>query len=283
MIAKIVVWAPDRHSAIRLAKRVLAQTTILGVVTNQEFLGRCLAHPRFLDKNYTTGFIETYSRELFAEVGEDNERTAIQTSMFLKYCADTERRNSRNGAFRSISSNFRVQTMDRANTKADHITIGSKSYMVQYLPQRGTTDTVQVWEVQPLQVDEKAKGRFLNKAGGMLVHRYYAAMTPPGKVNTMEVSIVHSSLRRQGKLLEEWIEGDVTFQIDGVVKTVFLATEGDWHARDDTSQIVWIHVPDLCAGVKSTRRNLLTFAGRLDERTAGSAAELGIPRGEVVN
>jgi acetyl/propionyl-CoA carboxylase alpha subunit len=276
MIAKIIVWAPDRGAAIRLARRVLASTTVLGLGTNQEFLGRCLAHPGFLDKNYTTGFIEQYRDDLFVTMNEDNERVAVQTSLFLKFCADAERRVSR-GAFKSISSKFRVQTMDRASIKADHITVGGKGYIVQYISRReDITEKIQVWQTRERNPDDKTKGRFLNKAGGALVHRYYTAMTPPAKVCTMDVSIVHAALRRRGKVLNEWIEGDITFQMDGVVKTVFVATEGDWHGRDDAAQTVWIHAPELCAGIKSTRRNLLTFAGRLDERTAGSAAELGM-------
>ena len=274
MIAKIVVWAIDRPSAIRLAKRVLANTTILGLGTNQEFLGRCLAHPGFLDKNYTTGFIERYREDLFREVGGENERIAVLTSGFLKYIADSERQV--NGAFRSISSKFRVQTMDRSSVKAEHITVGGKGYMVQYLPRRGeVTDTVQVWEIPEQKLDDKQKAKFLNKAGGALVHRYYNAMTIPANPRTMEISIVHANLRRQGKIPDQWIEANVTVQLDGAIKTVFVATEGDWHSRDDSPQTVWIHVPELCAGIKSVRRSSLTFAGRLDERTTGSAAELG--------
>lgn len=282
MIAKIVVWAPDRSSAIRLAKRVLAGTTVLGLGTNQEFLGRCLSHPGFLDKNYTTGFIEQYSEDLFRQSLEGDEKIAVQSSMVLKYCADMERKVSRNGsAFKSISSHFRVQTMDRANVKADHITVGHNSYIVQYLPSRssGGVERVQVWRTpSEHKLDEATKKRFLNKSGGTLVHRYYEAMTPPtdGQHKTMEIGIVNVNMRRRGKGWDEWIEGDVTFQIDGTIKTIFIATEGDWRSRDDTPQVVWIHVPELCAGVKTTRRNLLTFAGRLDERSAGSAAELGI-------
>jgi len=278
MIAKIVVWAEDRGAAIRLAKRVLASTTVLGLTTNQEFLGKCLGHPGFLDKNYTTGFIEMYKDDLFDKQGNvQNERLAVETSMFLKYCADLERRNSRNAPFKSISSKFRVQSMDRANVKADHITIGAKSYIVQYLPSREeTADVVQVWEIQEPKLEDKAKSKFLNKSGGVLVHRYYSAISQPAKVTTMEVAIVSATLRKQGRLLDEWTEGDITFQVDGVLKTVYLAREGDWRSRDDSVNVVWIHRPDLCAGIKATRRNLLTFAGRLDERSSGSAAELGI-------
>jgi len=280
MIAKIVVWAPDRSGAIRLAKRVLAGTTVLGLTTNQEFLGRCLAHPGFLDKNYTTGFIDLYSKDLFRPSLEGDERIVAQTSMVLKYCADMERKVSKNGSvFKSISSHFRVQTMDRATVKADHITIGSNSYMVQYLPSRSSSgvETVQVWRIpSEHKLDDTTRKRFLNKSGGTLVHRYYEAMTPPTEgLKTMEVAIVNVNMRRRGTGWDEWIEGDITFQLDGTIKTIFIATEGDWRSRDDTPQILWIHVPELCAGIKSTRRNLLTFAGRLDERTAGSAAELG--------
>ena len=75
--------------------------------------------------------------------------------------------------------------------------------------------------------------------------------------------------------MEEWIEGEMTFQIDRSVKKVFVATEGDWHAHDDSAQVLWIHSPEMCKGIKATRRSPLTFAGKLDERTTGSAAELG--------
>ena len=281
MIAKIVVWAPDRLAAIRLAKRVLAGTTVLGLGTNQEFLGRCLSHKGFLDKNYTTGFIDKYSKDLFHQSLEEDEKIAVQSSMVLKYCADMERKVSRNGsAFKSISSHFRVQTMDRASVKADHITVGSNSYIVQYLPSRSpfNAETVQVWRIpSDHSLDEGTKSRFLNKSGGILVHRYYHAMTPPTEgIKTLEVGIVSANMRRRGKGWDEWMEGDVSFQLDGTIKTIFIATEGDWRSRDDAPQILWIHVPELWAGVKSTRRNLLTFAGRLDERTTGSAAELGI-------
>jgi|SRR5579862_574468 len=274
MIAKIVVWGLDRASAIRLAKRVLAATTILGLGTNQEFLGRCLAHPGFQDKNYTTGFIEQYRQELFRSVESESERIAVLTSGFLKYIAEEDRR--RNGAFRSISSKFRVQSMDRSSVKAEQITVGGKGYIVQYLPRRGeAADTVQVWEISEQKLEEKQKDKFLNKAGGVLVHRYYTALTHPANPRTMDISIIHASLRPQGRLPDQWIEGDVTVQLDGTVKTIFVATEGDWRARDDSAQTVWIHAPELCAGIKSIRRSLLTFAGRLDERTTGSAAELG--------
>lgn len=277
MIAKIVVWAPDRPAAIRLAKRVLAHTTILGLGTNQEFLGRCLAHAGFQDKNYTTGFIEMYKADLFpARDGGSEEQIAVLTSVWLKFVGEGERRVR--GAFRSVSSKFRVQRMDRASVKIDHVTVGGKGYSVQYVPQRGeSTDTVHVWEIPEEKMDDTIKGKFLNKGGGVLVHRYYTAITPPAKLlHKMEVSIIHAELRRQGKINDQWIEGDVTFQIDGRVKTVFMATEGDWHTRDDTSQVVWIHAPELCAGIKAVKRSLLTFAGRLDERVTGSAAELGI-------
>jgi len=116
----------------------------------------------------------------------------------------------------------------------------------------------------------------LNKTGGILVHRYYSAMTPPPNPRAMEVSIVNATIRRRGKAWDGWVEADIQFQLDGVIKTIYVATEGDWHARDDAPQIVWLHVPDLCAGVKAAKRSLLTFAGRLDERATGSAGELGM-------
>jgi len=276
MIAKIIVWSPDRPSAIRLAKRVLASTTVLGLGTNQEFLGRCLSHPGFLDKNYTTGFIEMYREDLFPDRGiEGDLLVAMQSSLVFKYCAEKER--ERRGAFRSIGSKFRVQSMDKASVKTDHVTVNGRGYMVSYLPRRGeTSDTVSVWQIEEHKDDDKTKAKFLNKNGGVLVHRYYSAMTPSSNCRTMEISIVHADLRKRGRsVMEEWIEGEMTFQIDRSVKKVFVATEGDWHAHDDSAQVLWIHSPEMCKGIKATRRSPLTFGGKLDERTTGSAAELG--------
>ena len=59
MIAKIIAWGQDRDEARRRLAAAVADTIILGVVTNKEFLGRILDAPLFADGQATTAFIET--------------------------------------------------------------------------------------------------------------------------------------------------------------------------------------------------------------------------------
>ena len=47
MLAKLIVWAPDRAQAIRRMQRALDELAILGVATNQGFHRRLLADPAF--------------------------------------------------------------------------------------------------------------------------------------------------------------------------------------------------------------------------------------------
>jgi 3-methylcrotonyl-CoA carboxylase alpha subunit len=58
MIAKIIAWGEDRAAAVGRLRRALAETAVLGVGTNLEFLARVAAHPEFTSGAVDTGFIE---------------------------------------------------------------------------------------------------------------------------------------------------------------------------------------------------------------------------------
>jgi 3-methylcrotonyl-CoA carboxylase alpha subunit len=58
MIAKIIAWGEDRAAAVGRLRRALAETAVLGVGTNLEFLARVAAHPEFESGVVDTGFIE---------------------------------------------------------------------------------------------------------------------------------------------------------------------------------------------------------------------------------
>jgi len=66
MIAKIVVWGPDRDAARTRLGRALAETGVLGVATNLGFLARVVAAPDFAAAKLDTGFIERHRAELLA-------------------------------------------------------------------------------------------------------------------------------------------------------------------------------------------------------------------------
>lgn len=59
LLAKVVVWAPDRPAAIARMRRALAETRIrgLGVATTAEFLHDILDHPRFRAAEHDTALI----------------------------------------------------------------------------------------------------------------------------------------------------------------------------------------------------------------------------------
>ncbi|MFE6921417.1 acetyl/propionyl/methylcrotonyl-CoA carboxylase subunit alpha [Nocardia sp. NPDC057663] len=63
LLAKVVVWAPDRPAAIARMRRALAETTITGtgVATTTDFLHDILDHPRFRAATHDTALIGTFT------------------------------------------------------------------------------------------------------------------------------------------------------------------------------------------------------------------------------
>jgi len=60
MLAKLIVSAQDRPSAVRRLRRALADYEILGPFSNLPLLGRIAAHPAFERGETTTGFLEEH-------------------------------------------------------------------------------------------------------------------------------------------------------------------------------------------------------------------------------
>jgi acetyl/propionyl-CoA carboxylase alpha subunit len=58
MLAKLVVHAPERESAIRRMKRACEDFVLLGVTTNLGFLADVMGHPAYHSAETTTDFIE---------------------------------------------------------------------------------------------------------------------------------------------------------------------------------------------------------------------------------
>ncbi len=64
LLVKVTAWAPTPEETIRRMHRALWEFRIRGVVTNLRFLDQVISHPRFLDGDYTTRFIDA-TPELF--------------------------------------------------------------------------------------------------------------------------------------------------------------------------------------------------------------------------
>ena len=103
MIAKLIVHAPTRKQAITTMALVLAQTVILGIVTNQKFLLNVMRNPRFQSGVYDTGFIAEEIDSLKPTLsGVEESRFAVVGFMF-----DWAMRNAQRHALRNISAGWR--------------------------------------------------------------------------------------------------------------------------------------------------------------------------------
>ncbi|MEP7155241.1 MAG: acetyl/propionyl/methylcrotonyl-CoA carboxylase subunit alpha [Betaproteobacteria bacterium] len=74
MIAKLITWGSDRAEATRRMQNALAETEVLGVKTNLEFLQQLVRHPAFLAGDTDTGFIVKH-RELLMKPATANDLT----------------------------------------------------------------------------------------------------------------------------------------------------------------------------------------------------------------
>jgi 3-methylcrotonyl-CoA carboxylase alpha subunit len=65
MIAKLVVWGPDRNSALLKLRSCLSEYNIDGLNTNVDFLMDLSRHPEFINGNVDTDFIPRHYDSLF--------------------------------------------------------------------------------------------------------------------------------------------------------------------------------------------------------------------------
>lgn len=60
LIGKLIVWGPDRDTAIRRMKRALRECAITGVATTISFHQKILNHPVFIEADIDTNFIQQH-------------------------------------------------------------------------------------------------------------------------------------------------------------------------------------------------------------------------------
>lgn len=77
MLAKLVVHGADRTLAISRMRSALAETAMLGVTINNDFLSRVLQHPAFARGETDTGFLERHKADLVPAVLSEAERQIV--------------------------------------------------------------------------------------------------------------------------------------------------------------------------------------------------------------
>ena len=65
LLGKLVVWGPDRPTAIARAKAALSELRIDGLTTNIEFHRAVLSHPLFLEGHFTTNLLDRVGPSAF--------------------------------------------------------------------------------------------------------------------------------------------------------------------------------------------------------------------------
>jgi pyruvate carboxylase len=83
LLVKVTTWAPTPEEAVARMHRALWEFRIRGVVTNLRFLDQVITHPRFINAEYTTRFIDE-TPELFLAPARRDRATRI-----LNFLAET--------------------------------------------------------------------------------------------------------------------------------------------------------------------------------------------------
>jgi len=84
MIAKVIYWGKDRHTALNGITSALRKYKIIGVSSNVEFLECCASHPKFQEGGVNTGFLEEYAEEVglvTSEAAQDTEQPVHMTAL----------------------------------------------------------------------------------------------------------------------------------------------------------------------------------------------------------
>ncbi|MDO5625700.1 MAG: acetyl/propionyl/methylcrotonyl-CoA carboxylase subunit alpha [Pseudomonadota bacterium] len=104
MIAKLIVWGSTREEALGKLDAALAQTAIVGVQTNVQFLRRVLATESFANAKLDTALIQRESEHLFNQdpIGVDMAvAAAVAHTVLQEQGAETPDPFSRSDGFRS--------------------------------------------------------------------------------------------------------------------------------------------------------------------------------------
>jgi len=92
MLAKLIVWAPDRGTAIERMARALDELAVGGVATNQGFHRRLMADPEFREGDIDVQFLERRA-DLMQPVLSDTD--ALQLAIGAALAEDEARRSRR--------------------------------------------------------------------------------------------------------------------------------------------------------------------------------------------
>jgi acetyl/propionyl-CoA carboxylase alpha subunit len=83
MLAKVIAHGADREAARARLRAAIAETVVLGVDTNLDYLGRVLAHPAFEAGILHTGFVVEHAAALVAPEATPPMKTTVMMAALL--------------------------------------------------------------------------------------------------------------------------------------------------------------------------------------------------------
>src|SRR5690606_14009920 len=83
MLAKLVAWGPDRAAALRRLRAALAETEVVGVATNLDFLTRVAHHDAFGAGGVATRFVDEHAAELLVPSPPPDDEALAVAALWL--------------------------------------------------------------------------------------------------------------------------------------------------------------------------------------------------------
>jgi len=83
MLAKLITHGATRNEAIERARKAIADTLVLGITTNVDYLARIIAHPAFAAGQIHTGFIPQYGNDFDSPLLTKDQRDLLLAAAAL--------------------------------------------------------------------------------------------------------------------------------------------------------------------------------------------------------
>lgn len=273
MIAKLIVWAPNRKQAIAKMIKMLANTACVGVRTNQLFLQACLSHPDFHNPAYTTSFIGNNITTLL-----QNPHRADSTALYKSIGATASlyirsTRHASRSSFRNVRMGFRNQSADPINrpvnlliTYAEGVTKDEANQNVSLLISDMIGDDTRQSDVYILDVPQPAPYANEKESPANALTAKYNAISAsvrsrswkaekPQRVVVEDVK----SLNRNG----EWQTDVVTSSIAGKRITALLCHKPNFPSNSPSGTSVYAHIPSLGTWAQVTIHTPLSYTESL--------------------
>jgi acetyl/propionyl-CoA carboxylase alpha subunit len=281
MIAKLIVWAPNRNQAIAKMIKMLANTACVGVRTNQLFLQACLSHPDFRDPAYTTSFIGNNLETLLRNPHQPNPSITYKSLGATASLYLSSMRHASRSTFRNIRVGFRNQRFDPTNHSANLLISyaeGNNKEQAQeqvslIITEKASKDACQS-DVYMLDAPQSIQGENAKQSPANALTARYNAISAVVRDGTWKTQYPKRIIIEDTKPLSHasnWRTDVVTCSINGKRLTAIYCSPKVSPPDSSSGTIVYAHIPSLGTWVQYTVHSTLSYAESLRSSIVGAA------------